>query len=318
MNSELINKYIAGNASQEEKEAIQLWIESNEKNRKMYMSLRSLYDITIGHMQEEKRETIVSRNKKQLFFIDLLKIAAAIIITFGCTYVFLQSRQKEVVVFENTSNIVMQTLHVPTGQRAELTLADGTRVWLNSRSTLTFPNYFTEASRDVYLDGEGYFDIAHNENKPFCVNTSAHVIKALGTEFNVFAYSENGYFETSLLNGSVEISTQDNQQIISLAPGNRAYWEDNQLMISSIRYYDYFLWRKGIISFDNEQVEDILKKLEFYYDISIDNRNKSISKIRYTGKFRTKDGIEHVLNVLKVPTGLRFHKDSEKNIVRIY
>jgi len=213
---------------------------------------------------------------------------------------------------------VMQTLHVPTGQRAELTLTDGTRVWLNSHSTLTFPNYFTEASRDVYLDGEGYFDIAHNESKPFRVNTPEHVIKALGTEFNVFAYGENGYFEASLLNGSVEVSTQDKQQIISLTPGNRTYWKDNQLMTASIRHYDYFLWRKGIISFDNEQVEDILKKLEFYYDIMIDNRNKSIAKIRYTGKFRTKDGIEHVLNVLKVPTGFSFQKDSENNIVRIY
>lgn len=311
MNRELLNKYIAGDASQKEKEAVQLWIESDEKNRKEFMSLRTLYDITIGHIPEE-RKTLTSVNRKQRLYTDLLKIAAAVLITFGCTYIFLQSQEKGPVISG------MQTLHVPAGQRAELTLTDGTKVWLNSLSTFTFPNQFTNSSRDVYLDGEAYFDVTHDEQKPFKVNVSDFEIKVLGTEFNVFAYSRNGYFETSLIDGSVEISTRNKDQNVSLTPGNQVYWENSQLITASIRHYDHFLWRKGIISFDHERMEDILKKLEFYYDIQIVNHNKSIAQIRYTGKFRTKDGIEHVLNVLKVPTGLRFQMDSEKNIIQIY
>lgn len=314
MNKELLNKYIAGDTSQEEKEAVQLWLESDEMNRKEYMSLRTLYNITLGHLPEDNKKEIAQKSKNRRLFADLLKIAAAILITFTCTYYFLQSQQDTSMIAKPAS---MQSLHVPAGQRAELTLSDGTKVWLNSLTTFIFPTQFTETDREVFLDGEGYFDVTHNTDKQFRINTQNHVIKVLGTEFNVFAYNKNNSFETSLIDGSVEITSKDNQQSISLTPGSRAYLENGQLQAISIRHYDYFLWKKGIISFDHERVEDILKKLELYYDIQIENRNKLINNMRYTGKFRTKDGIEHVLNVLQVPTGLRYKKDNEKNMIII-
>lgn len=315
MDKKIVNKYIAGEASQEEKEAVQLWLEADQVNRDEYMSLRTLYDITLGYLPAKDKKEFTLQNKKRKLFSDLIKIAAAVLITFGCTYYFLQQKQQAPDVI--TDRILMQTLHVPAGQRAELTLTDGTKVWLNSLSTFTFPNYFTETSREVYLDGEGYFDVVHDEDKPFNVNTQNHFVKVLGTEFNVLAYSKNSFFETSLLDGSVEVWANENQQNIILTPGNRAYSHNDQLKTSPIANYDYFLWKKGIISFDNERVEDILKKLELYYDIRIENRNKQIMDMRYTGKFRTKDGIEHVLNVLQVPTGLRYKKDNENNIIYI-
>jgi len=315
MNRELLNKYIAGDASQQEKEAVQLWIEADDKNRKELMSLRTLYDVTLAHLPEEGKTAGTWKNKNRQLFADLLKIAAAILITFTCTYYFLES-QKEISPV--TDPIAMQTLHVPAGQRVELTLSDGTKVWLNSLTTFIFPTQFTETTRDVYLDGEGYFEVTKDAGKQFKVNTQDHIVKVLGTEFNVFAYSKNNSFETALINGAVEIATQDNRLNIPLTPGNRVYLDNNQLITSSIRDYDYFLWKKGIISFNHERVEDILKKLELYYDIQIENHNKRIVNIRYTGKFRTKDGIEHVLNVLQVPTGLRYKKDNENNRIQIY
>ncbi len=316
MNRGLLNKYIAGDASQEEKEAVQLWLEADEKNRKEFISLRTLYDITLGHLPEEKK--IVAKRmggKNRRLFTDILKIAAAVLITFTCTYYFLQSPPD---IPQTKEVIAMQTLHVPAGQRAELTLSDGTKVWLNSLTTFTFPAKFTEENRDVYLDGEGYFDVTPQKEQLFNVKTQEHVITVWGTEFNVFAYSKNRTFETSLIDGSVEIISNNNQQNILLAPGDRAYLEGEELKTGSIRHYDYFLWKKGIISFDHERVEDILKKLELYYDIEIDNRNRRINNMRYTGKFRTKDGVEHVLKVLQVPTGLHYIKDNEKNHIQIY
>jgi ferric-dicitrate binding protein FerR (iron transport regulator) len=316
MNRELLNKYIAGDASQEEKETVQLWTEADEKNREEYMSMRTLYNITLGHLPEEKQAVIAQKSKKRQLLADLLKIAAAILITFGCTYYVLQSQKDK--KSSVTDTIAMQTLHVPAGQRVELTLSDGTKVWLNSHTTFIFPTQFTETTRDVYLDGEGYFDVTKDAGKQFKVNTQDHIIKVLGTEFNVFAYSKNNSFETSLIDGAVEIATKDNRLNIPLTPGNRSYRENDRLTTSPIRDYDYFLWKKGIISFNHERVEDILKKLELYYDIQIENHNKRIINVRYTGKFRTKDGIEHVLNVLQVPTGLRYKKDNEKNLIQIY
>jgi ferric-dicitrate binding protein FerR (iron transport regulator) len=315
MNKELLHKYISGDTSVEEREAVQLWIESDEKNREELMSLRILYDITLAHLPEERGNIRASKSKNRHLFADLLKIAAAILITFTCTYYFLSPREEKQSPPAGIE--AMQTLHVPAGQRVELTLADGTKVWLNSLSTFEFPAHFSDTSRDVYLDGEGYFEVAKDADKLFKVNTQEHIVKVLGTEFNVSAYSKNNSFETSLINGAVEIETKDTRLNIPLTPNNRVYMENGRLITASIRDYDHFLWKKGIISFNHERMENILKKLELYYDIQIENRNKRIVDVRYTGKFRIKDGIGHVLNVLRVPTGLHYSMDNEKNRILI-
>lgn len=100
---------------------------------------------------------------------------------------------------------------MPAGQRAELTLSDGTKVWLNAKTTFSFPDHFDDHQRNVILDGEAYFDVAHNEKSPFVIQTEKYNVKVLGTEFNVRAYKEDEIyaFETALINGSVEIETAD-------------------------------------------------------------------------------------------------------------
>jgi ferric-dicitrate binding protein FerR (iron transport regulator) len=304
-----------GDASQEEKEAIQRWMEADEKNRKELMSLRTLYNITVANLPETSQTVVPPTGRTRRIVTELLKAAAVIFLTFTCTRLFLFPEPKDAAVTDGTHT---QTLHVPAGQRAELTLADGTKVWLNSQTTLRFPDRFTETSREVVLDGEGYFDVMHDANSPFRVITQEHAVNVFGTEFNVMSYSKNGYFETSLLDGSVEITSDITRQTVSLMPGNCAYTENGELTVSAIEHYERFLWRNGIISFEHERVETLLRKLELYYDVEIVNQNKSIAGLRYTGKFRTKDGIEHVLNVLQVPTGLRYRKDVEKNLIQIY
>jgi ferric-dicitrate binding protein FerR (iron transport regulator) len=312
MNTEELEKYMAGDSSQQEKEDVQRWIEADEANRKEFATLRTLYDISLAHLPEEQRSLPAPERKiNRKFSVEWLKIAAAILITFACSYYFLKPSQAEEVA-------TMQMLHIPAGQRAELTLADGTKVWLNALTTFTFPDRFATTSREVYLDGEAYFEVAHDEAKPFAVHTEPYEIRVLGTEFNVSAYqNKNGRFETSLIKGSVEIVSPDHAQMIKLSPGNRAYEKDNLLVTGAIPDYNRFLWKKGIICFENERIEDILTQLQLYYDIEIQNDKASVKDMRYTGKFHTKDGIEHVLNVLKIPTGLRYSKDNEANIIYI-
>jgi ferric-dicitrate binding protein FerR (iron transport regulator) len=310
MIAELLMKYITGDASLKEKEDIQRWIEASEENREEFMRLRMLYDMSLAH---EPEQTLPQSGKPiKRIFLELAKIAAIVCITFSCSYYFLSH------LSEKEEEIVMQTLHIPAGQRAELTLTDGTKVWLNALTTLTFPNKFTKDSREVYLDGEAYFDVSHNAEKVFTVNTSRYLVNAYGTEFNVSAYSRNDLFETALIDGSVEVVALHDTQKIRLSPGSRVYLKDGKFVSGSIVDYNHFLWKKGIISFEHERIEDILVKLRLYYDIAIENRNTGINNMRYTGKFHTKDGIEHVLNVLKIPTKLRFTKDNENNIIYIH
>ena len=308
MDAEKLNKYFRGDSSQAEKEEVQLWLEKDEKNRREFISLRTLYDITLGVLSEdlEQQQSIHKRNKDMIF--DWMKIAAAVILTFMVSYYY---------VGGNNGEVEMQTLHVPAGQRAELTLADGTRVWLNALTTLTFPSQFTKSARKVYLDGEAYFDVKHEDDKKFTVNIGKYNINVLGTEFNVAAYSKKESFETSLIKGAVEIESVNGEKRLLLTPGNKAYLKGNNLAVVPIQDYDLFLWKDGVISFKNERIEDILYKLELYYDVEIYNEKNSIKDIRYTGKFRVKDGIEHVLTVLKIPTGMDYVKDNGDNKIII-
>ncbi|MDR2041040.1 MAG: FecR domain-containing protein [Tannerella sp.] len=313
MSTELLEKYMAGDASQEEKESVQQWLEADERNRKDFRALRSLYDLILAHWPDGRQrvEPPQPAKKGNRPWSEWLKIAAAILITFTCSQYFFHPAPLK-------DDAAMQTLHVPAGQRAELTLADGTKVWLNSLTTFTFPDRFASASREVFLEGEAYFEVTHDETKPFAVHAKSYEIRVLGTEFNVSAYKNRfAPFEASLLKGSIEVVLPDGSQTIQIQPGSRLYEKDNQLLTGSIADYDHFLWKKGIISFENERMEAILNQLQLYYDITIQNENPFVKDLRYTGKFRTKDGIEHVLNVLKIPTGLRYHKDNEANFILI-
>ncbi|MDR1676483.1 MAG: FecR domain-containing protein [Tannerella sp.] len=310
---ELFEKYMAGEASQEERECMQQWLEADEKNRKEFVALRTLYDITLAHMPGDRRHVspLQPADRAARPWREWLKIAAAILITLTCSHYFFHPAPAK-------DEATMQTLYVPTGQRAELTLADGTKVWLNSQTTFTFPDCFSTTSREVFLEGEAYFEVTHDETKPFAVHAKSYEIRVLGTEFNVSAYN-NPYasFEASLLKGSIEVIFPDSNQTVKITPGYCVYEKDCRLATGSIPDYDHFLWKKGIVSFENERMEDILNQLQLYYDVEIRNENPSIKDLRYTGKFRTKDGIDHVLNVLRIPVGLHYTKDNEANLIQI-
>jgi len=211
----------------------------------------------------------------------------------------------------------MQTLIVPAGQRAEITLVDGTKVWLNAKTILTFPNQFTGDIREVRLNGEAFFDVAPGKSNPFIVKTEKYDIKAWGTKFNLLAYSGHGIFETSLLEGSVEVLVPGSSKGIMIRPDERIFLKDNHLVVSPIRYINHFLWKEGIISFEDESFPDLVEKLELYFDMKIEVKNDKILSYRCTGKFRTKDGLEHILKVLKLSNEFRYTINDKLNMVII-
>ena len=211
-----------------------------------------------------------------------------------------------------------QSIYVPAGQRAELMLADGTKVWLNSRSTLTFPGSFKGNIRNVKLDGEGYFAVTKNVEQPFIVETNKCNVKVLGTEFNVMAYAADSVWETSLLEGAVEILVPgSNNSGMRLEPNMMASLKGNRLVKGRIKEVDYFLWREGLLCFNDISVRDMIEKLKLYYGVDIVVNNTRILKNRYTGKFRTKDGVEHVLKVLRLNNKFTYTKDDETNVITI-
>lgn len=313
MNPELLQKYIAGNATEAEKQRVTKWIQENPENMCEYMAQRKLHDMALWRTEPVAEEN--SRERKHFSLrgvcMEAAKIAAVLAIVLLGTHYWTGKHQ----VPEDKT---WQSIYVPAGQRAELMLADGTKVWLNSRSTLTFSGSFKGNIRNVKLDGEGYFAVTKNVEQPFIVETNKCNVKVLGTEFNVMAYAADSVWETSLLEGAVEILVPgSNNSGMRLEPNMMASLKGNRLVKGRIKEADYFLWREGLLCFNDISVRDMIEKLKLYYGVDIVVNNTRILKNRYTGKFRTKDGVEHVLKVLKLNNKFTYTKNDETNVITI-
>jgi transmembrane sensor len=315
MDKELLLRFITGDATDVDKIAVTDWLDSDPEHMREYLALRKLQDISIWNYPDEAA-SIQKPNAKRIIplwkrvALEALKIAAVLLVAFfGIRYFTPKSPPVEPVV--------MQTLHVPAGQRAELTLTDGTRVWLNAKSTFIFPNHFSDQNRLVTLEGEGYFNVTQNKAKPFVVKTEKYDIRVWGTEFNLLAYPGKGNFETSLLEGSVEVLNKESSGGIFIHPNERIFEENNRLVIAPIANMNDFLWKDGIISFDNESFKEMVTKLELYFDVTVVIKNDRFQKYRCTGKFRTKDGVDHILKVLQLSNNFNYLIDDKLNKIVI-
>lgn len=305
---ELLMKYIKGETTPEEREKVVRWLDEDPEHIHQYRSLRKLYDISLwSPIEENLQEEKQTRTLKPVW-IEFLKVAAVILITFLGTKAFFDWKEDPVK---------MQTVIVPAGQRAELLLADGTKVWLNSRSKLKFPDRFQKDARNVELDGEGYFEVTHKEEAPFTVHTSRYDVKVLGTEFNVKAYNSKNQFEASLLKGSVEVSNMNKSQVVRLRPDEQVISDGSQLIRSVILDKNYFRWKEGLLCLDDESIGGLIDKLELYYDVKIIVQQASLMKYHYSGKFRISDGVEHVLKVLQLKHKFTYIEEEEQNLIII-
>lgn len=196
---------------------------------------------------------------------------------------------------------------------------DGTVVWLNARSRLHYPNRFSGAERKVELDGEAFFEDFRNEEAPFVVSTEKLDIKVLGTKFNVFAYKGKNEFTTALIEGSVKLYQSDNESVaMYMSPNDYAELKDGRLVKSKISSTDFLLWKEGIYAFDDIPFGEIIKKLELYYDITIEIRNKKLNNYKFSGKFRQRDGVESALRTMQKIYYFSYHKDEELNKITIH
>lgn len=315
MNTELLIKYIEGDATDSEKVSVTNWLDSDPENMKEYLALRKLHDITIWQTSptaksEQETTSKDSRRSRKITFSEVMKYAAILIVAIVVSrFIFPE--------LKSVDQVAMQSLYVPAGQRAEIKLEDGTKVWLNANTTLTFPNQFSGKTREVSINGEGYFEVVSNKLKPFIVKTDKYNIKVWGTKFNVMAYSSNGKFETALFEGSVEVLKPGVEKGTLIQPDQRIFQENEQLSIAPITDLNHQLWKEGIISFQDESFTELVNKLQLYFDMRIEVKNDKILNYQCTGKFRTKDGVEHILKVLQLRNKFRYKIDEKTNTITI-
>lgn len=216
--------------------------------------------------------------------------------------------------------IVFNTLIVPYGKRSEIELADGSKVWLNSGSKLVFPASFIGDKREVYLEGEGIFEVAHNKKQPFVVRVAKHEIEVLGTVFNVSSYPEDSLIEIALKNGSVQINPIHKAKFksnIIIQSGELAVCnkESREILTKKVNVEKYFSWREGIFIFKNDDLFTIMKKISRYYNVSIIIKNKDLANQEFSGLLDIKDSVESVLNTVKETAKFEYQIMGENKII---
>lgn len=309
MDEKVLDKYIRGEATQEERNQVVEWMDADEEHVREVMALRKLHDVLLMNQVEEVIDCAEKPMRHYVswrkLFWEVSKVAALLLLVLGIQFLM----KKE--------DMGSQNLYVPAGQRAELTLPDGSKVWLNSRTRLTYPLTFAK-TREVELDGEAYFTVARNEGRNFVVKTQGMEVRVLGTEFNVKAYAGADEMQVDLLKGSVELGGNAlGGTSCRMLPKERIRIAGGKLEKSRIDDYDYFKWTEGLICFHEEPVSSIIKKLELYYNIHIVVNKKDFLNELYSGKFRTEDGVEQVLRILQLEHDFTYERDSDLNVIII-
>jgi ferric-dicitrate binding protein FerR (iron transport regulator) len=320
MDYKLLYKYFEGLASQQEEETIRQWVEESPENRDIFLKERRVFDTTIVNndsIGEDSQDVNVDINtrlisKKKVYLQEIVKIAAVLLIAIlGSWYYF--------VHIENGEDLrATQTINVPAGQRINLELPDGTDVWLNAKTTLKYPVSFNKKERIVTIDGQAFFNVAKNEEAPFIVKTTNATVKALGTQFDVMAYSDSQEFEAMLMEGSIEVRmTDDSSQPLLLKPNSKSVLRNGKLERIYVNDLSCYEWKNGLISFRKEPFADIMTTFEKTYDMKIVIEKDEISDLLYSGKFRITDGIEYALRVLQKDIGFEYERDTEHHIIYI-
>jgi ferric-dicitrate binding protein FerR (iron transport regulator) len=257
----------------------------------------------------------------------ILAVAIAACLGLGIIIVLLTAR-KEKAPLAVTQNQVW----TKKGSRSKLTLPDGTEVWLNASSKVTYGNDFNSDTRKVTLEGEAFFEVTKRNGIPFIIHTDMIDIKVLGTALNVRAYADEKITETALIRGTVEIVLQRNpEKKIILRPDEKLVVRNDTatltrpepiLMLTQVHYLDKAqhnppaeaLWMKNKLVFDDETLQQIALKLERWYDVKVIIQDKQLEDVQYSGIFENED-ISEVLYALQL-TG-NFHYTIRKKVVTI-
>lgn len=378
--SELIAREMAGELNELEKESLDHWLNSSERNQLIYRQIvegRNLPErntvyksIDVDRAWNRMSILLDGRHNERSFRNIFFRYAAAVLLVAGlgaATY-FLIPRPSEIVQFaatpvkqsENTELVLangtrveieskqskieynpdgssvslndtsklqqeptssensFNEISIPYGKRSHVLLSDGTQVWLNSGSRLVFPPAFSGKIREVFLEGEACFEVAHNKANPFFVRTDAFRVKVLGTKFLVQAYKTEREYTTVLLEGSVTLTR--NGELFAkeylLTPNHKATLRETEKNFEISKVEDvenYIAWIDGYLNFESEDIFSIAKRISRYYNIVIEVE-ANVTKSEFSGKLDLKDSPERILNSLSTIFKTNYEKRENKYV----
>jgi transmembrane sensor len=204
----------------------------------------------------------------------------------------------------NAKKIESLQLTTAKGQTYQLTLPDGTNIWLNASSKLIFPASFVgQTERNVELEGEGYFEVSKNKTQPFKVKTKKQEVKVLGTHFNIHAYGTEPTEVTTLAEGSVDVKTLQDQQL--LTPNHQATISNNKIELAPANLKYNLAWKNGYFRFNQDDITEIMRRISRWYDINVVYEGE-ISQEKFSGTISSSKNISQVLKMLSYSQDIKF------------
>lgn len=347
MQLDKIIKYLEDTASRVEKNEMETWLSEDpgnqqylEKVKKVWFAVNelralSLIDVNKDWDAVERRISGRSGNfnqsagNKRVLLSQWAKIAAVFVLGMIMASLFFYLRQ------DLSQNCRFAghpyELNIPDGQKSDIVLPDGTKIMINAGSRLRLPGDFDRNRREVWLEGEAFFEVTKNAGRPFLVHTAGMDMKVLGTSFNVRAYSGEDIIETTLVEGKVALSTLQGGKEVVLEPNRKAILVKNrdaeipagirrefetlkagEIVVSGlINPEEAVSWTKGKLIFENEYLDVIVQRLEKFYGIKIRIEDSGLKKLRYTGTLK-KVSVEKTLKALQLTTSFGYtEKDNE-------
>ena len=303
-----LKNYLTGECSEQELSEVNAFIHESEENAKQFFRMEELYHlgksdacITEEHIDRAEKKLLkrieqeeAQRNRK-LFIAKWRRYAALIAIVIltgsGLGYWFLATDAYKDMIVESATD----------GNVKEITLPDGTKVWLNNGTTIKYADKLAGKERNVHIEGEAYFEVVKDPQKPFIVQSDVMQVKVLGTTFNFKNDNTCRVAEATLIEGEVEVKGNNNEGMIILSPGQRAELNKStgRLTVKQVNARLDGVWRNDLIPFEQADLFTITQTLERFYNVKIILSPNVRSDVTYSGVLKKKNTIESVLSSLK-------------------
>jgi transmembrane sensor len=317
----IIAACLAGSAAAEDFERLNAWISDNKDNLLYYQRMKNIWelwhneinphDVNLekAHLKVQGRLGFV--RKSSVVFTFLLRAAAILFLPMlaGSYYLGTLSEEKKAIAVKPVYNEVSAAF----GTRSLLTLDDGSRVWLNSGSKLKYPKDFSGRHREVFLSGEGYFEVESDASRPFIVRTKRLNVRATGTRFNVNVSSIEKAAQITLVEGKVSVSKNvaggKTVEISKMTPSQHLAFDtlSGSFNLLTEDTYRFIAWKDGKLIFRNEPLEDVIKRIGYFYNVDIELKDEKLKEYRYRATFE-EESLDEILHLLKISSPVDYRE----------
>jgi transmembrane sensor len=307
---ELLPSYFKGSINKVDREKVEVWKEASKENRQIFAdSLKAWEGIEqLRRMKKYNAEKAlknvnlrIEKHKSVSFFTLLQKVAAVLFLPLLFTTLYFATKTPT----QQVADTIWQTIKTPAGQRSEFTLPDGTQVFLNSKTSLSYPVAFNGATRDVKIIGEAFFDVAENKEQPFIVNTGKIKVEVTGTEFKASNYPNENLTEIVLASGKINLFQGEyakNRNVLgAMVPGEKATFYDNEdkVYFDKVEVDKYISWKDGVLMFRDDSMPDVVRRLNRWFNVDIQLTGDALEDYVYTATFQDESLIQ-ILDLLKM------------------